>query len=175
MSVDDIAEAILVSNEDSSAAAGIPSFADSDAFNQLVFSGQLISNNCVGCSRATSDKPSQRADGRLVLEEDPNSMVEAQLDDINFVRYSPLVFNLDREEGDLYELDCDGNRVNNGQRINVNTFFADFSLDQMCYDPERLGLDVSRSAFLQEASVNKLRSFMMFYQDPGSLPVFGLE
>ena len=98
MSVDSLEKAELVSVEDDSSLAGIPSFAKEDSYNQLVFSGQLISNNCTGCSRGSNERPAQRADGRLVLDNNPEDLIKAQLDDINFVRYSPLVFNLDERK-----------------------------------------------------------------------------
>ena len=52
-------------------------------------------------------------------------------------------------------------------------YFSNFTLDKMCYAPEKLGLNISKSNYLEGVEANKLRSFMMFYQDPGDLPVFG--
>ena len=52
-------------------------------------------------------------------------------------------------------------------------YFSNFTLDKMCYAPEKLGLNISESEYLNGVEANKLRSFMMFYQDPGDLPVFG--
>ena len=172
MSVDSYDRAVALA-ESYQENASILSFAQDDSYNQLVFSGQLISNNCSGCSRSIGDKPAQFADGRLVLNDD--DLVLAQLDDINFVRYSPLVFNVDREGDSLFELNCDGERVLPAVPLDLRRFFTNFSSDKLCFKPEKLGFDgVTYSSTLGEnPPKNKIRSFMMFYQDPDGLPVFG--
>ena len=98
-------------------------------------------------------------------------MILAKQEDLNNMRYSPLVFNVERSNGGLVHLDCSDQRQNGGL-INGD-FFDRFSLEDMCYMPERFGFNISRSALLEGFDPSATRSFMMFYKNPKNLPVFG--
>ena len=167
MSVDGIGDVELAVNGDLSE-VGVGSVVESKSFNQLIFNGQLISNNCSGCSRASDDELAKFADGRLVQSDE--DLVLAQQQDLNLLRYSPLVLNVKRVNGVLQLLDCDGGQT--GQVVGRSTFNNGFSLDKLCFMPERLGFDIKRSSVAAEFPLNKQRSFMLFYSDPGGLPMF---
>ena len=166
MSVDGLSDVDLAV-EGNLLAVGVGSVVESKSFNQLIFNGQLISNNCSGCSRAEDGQLAKFADGRLVSDGD---LVLAQQQDLNLLRYSPLVLNVERVNGALKLLGCDGEQT--GQVVGRSTFNNGFSLDKLCFMPERLGFDIKRSDVAQSFPLNKQRSFMLFYSDPGGLPMF---
>ncbi|MBT6143138.1 hypothetical protein HOH51_01350, partial [bacterium] len=157
--------------EDNFASLGVGSFAADSSYNQLVFAGQLISNNCSGCSRADAGRQASKADGSLVKLDNDKDVILAKQEDLNNMRYSPLVFNVERRNGGLVHLDCN-NDTQNGRLINGD-FFDRFSLEDMCYMPERFGFNISRSELLAGFDASATRSFMMFYKNPKNLPVFG--
>ncbi len=176
MSVDGLEDVNLAVN-DNLAEVGIGDVTESKSYNQLVFNGQLVSNNCSGCSRSSGNvgeagySPAKFADGRLVNDE---NLVLAQQEDLNLLRYSPLVLNVERENGALNLLNCDG--ASTGTQIGRNFFNTNngFSLDKLCFMPERLGFDIKYSPVSEQNNFpkNKQRSFMLFYADSQGLPVF---
>jgi len=176
MSVDGLADVNLAVNGNL-IEVGVGDVTESKSYNQLVFNGQLVSNNCSGCSRSSGNvgeegySPAKFADGRLVNEE---NLVLAQQEDLNLLRYSPLVLNVERENGALNLLNCDG--ASTGTQIGRNFFntSSGFSLDKLCFMPERLGFDIKYSPVSEQNNFpkNKQRSFMLFYADSKGLPVF---
>jgi len=175
MSVDGIEDVNLAVN-DRLQEVGVGSVTESKSFNQLVFNGQLISNNCSGCSRgqtlASVDgnqdaQLAKFADGRLVANEDDLTL--AKQDDLNLLRYSPLVLNVERNERFLRLLGCEDQDLGILQQ---GMFNNGLSLDKLCFMPERLGFDIKVSDLAVEFPKNKQRSFMLFYADPGGLPIF---
>ena len=80
-------------------------------------------------------------------------------------------FNVERRNGGVVHLNCNGTSLDSGL-IN-GEFFQNFSLEDMCYMPERFGFNISRSELLAGFDASATRSFMMFYKNPKNLPVFG--
>ena len=170
MSVDGLADVNLALSRDL-AGVGVGEVTDSKSFNQLVFNGQLVSNNCSGCSRASGENEGQSAkfaDGRLVTND--NDLLLAQQEDLNMLRYSPLVLNVRRDGRFLDLLNCDNTDA--GMRVLRGMFVDGLSLDKLCFMPERLGFDIKFSELAENFPKNKQRSFMLFYADPSGLPVF---